>query len=138
MNHLRHRLAPLLLAGILCSAACRGAATAETPLAAINGPAYLGVLYFDSGRGAFIVTVLPDSPAERAGVEQGDTILRVNGQYIGDGPALRRQIDRLRPGDRMEIMGRRANGREYTLHAVLEPRPPDTDFEERRLMGSRP
>ena len=138
MNHLRLRLVSLLLAGILCSVACRCATTAEAPLSAINGPAYLGVLYFDSGRGAFIVTVLPDSPAERAGVEQGDTILRVNGQYIGDGPALRRQIDRLRPGDRMEIMGRRANGREYTLQAVLEPRPPDMDFEERRLTGSRP
>lgn len=52
-----------------------------------------------SVRGAVIMFVEPGSPAEKAGLEPNDVIVKVNGAPIRDADDLRLQIAAVRPGD---------------------------------------
>ncbi|NNE71982.1 MAG: Do family serine endopeptidase [Rhodothermales bacterium] len=55
-------------------------------------------------RGAAQVTVvLPDSPAQRAGVEVGDVVVAVNGQRLRDANELRTAVGNLPPGARVKL-----------------------------------
>ena len=45
-----------------------------------------------SGHGAVIAEVLEGSPAERAGLEKDDVVLRLNGQPVNDAAALRSRV----------------------------------------------
>jgi serine protease Do len=49
-------------------------------------------------QGAIVDQVNTDSPASKAGLEQGDVILKVNGQAIDDSNSLRNRISALAPG----------------------------------------
>lgn len=49
------------------------------------GKKYLGVIFYDTEKGILIKAVVPDSPAEDAGLRQGDLIVKVNGQNCADG-----------------------------------------------------
>jgi S1-C subfamily serine protease len=44
--------------------------------------------------GILVVRVMPDSPAERAGIRRGDVIVAVNNQPIQDGSKLQSLVDR--------------------------------------------
>jgi Do/DeqQ family serine protease len=68
--------------------------------------------------GALVSSVTPGSPAERAGLERGDVILRLDGREIADSNALRNEISRTRPGSTVELTVFRG-GRERTLKATL-------------------
>ena len=57
--------------------------------------------------GALVVEVLPDTPAERAGLQAGDFILAVDGQEIDLEHALTDLIQQHRPGDRVLLTVRR-------------------------------
>ena len=54
------------------------------PYSALSQPAPGHARYGYSIRGARIVEVLPQSPAQRAGLRVGDTILSANGEYINE------------------------------------------------------
>ena len=88
----------------------------------------LGVNYIDLSRltkeenknkmiGALIsadangVAVLKDSPAARAGLRVGDTIVSVDNNELKNGNTLNKQINRLTPGDEIEIIYLRNNQR---------------------------
>lgn len=75
----------------------------------------------DRARGAIVNQVLPDTPAERAGFEQGDVVLEMNGNVIEDNRDLTRRVGSLRPGEDAEFLVLRG-GRETTLHATLDLR----------------
>jgi predicted metalloprotease with PDZ domain len=51
----------------------------------MSGKKYLGVIFYDTEKGILIKAVVPDSPAEDAGLRQGDLIVKVNGQNCADG-----------------------------------------------------
>jgi predicted metalloprotease with PDZ domain len=51
----------------------------------MTGKKYLGVIFYDTEKGILIKAVVPDSPAETAGLRQGDLIVKVNGQNCADG-----------------------------------------------------
>lgn len=53
----------------------------------------------DSTRGALVTRVLPDSPAEKAGIKSEDIITEFNGRSIRDFAELRNQVGLLRVGD---------------------------------------
>jgi serine protease Do len=55
-------------------------------------------LGLDKAEGAIVSDLTQDSPAEKAGVKQGDTILKVDGQPIGDAKDLSRLIAHVKPG----------------------------------------
>ncbi|MDL2313438.1 DegQ family serine endoprotease [Desulfovibrio sp. OttesenSCG-928-C14] len=48
--------------------------------------------------GALIGSVMPGEPAEKAGIEPGDVILKVNGKDIADSDELRRTVASMKPG----------------------------------------
>lgn len=53
--------------------------------------------------GALIADIRPESPAERAGLESGDVILRYEGREVTDSASLPPMVGRTRPGDEVEI-----------------------------------
>jgi serine protease Do len=48
--------------------------------------------------GAIVAQVTPDSPASKAGLEQGDVIVGLNGQRIADSSSLQVQVSEMSPG----------------------------------------
>ena len=54
-------------------------------------------------RGAIVTKVAEDGPAERAGVEQGDVILSLDGKPIDSSNALRNAVARLQPGTKVKL-----------------------------------
>lgn len=57
----------------------------------------------DSTRGALVTRVLPDSPAEKAGVQSEDIITEFNGRSVRDFAELRNKVGLLRIGDTAEL-----------------------------------
>jgi membrane-associated protease RseP (regulator of RpoE activity) len=68
-----------------------------------------------------VLGVYPQSPAARAGLQSGDTIVRINGVQAAP-DALERLIARLEPGSRLSVTYRRS-GRELTVPVQAADRP---------------
>jgi S1-C subfamily serine protease len=68
----------------------------------------------DDGTGAFVGSVRPDSPAERAGVQAGDTVTELSGAPVRTVVDLERIAAQRRPGQPTSITVRR-NGEQKTL-----------------------
>jgi Do/DeqQ family serine protease len=68
--------------------------------------------------GALVSGVEPGSPAEDAGLEQGDVITALNGEKVADSNALRNRIASTRPGTKVTLEVLR-DGREHRLQATL-------------------
>lgn len=96
-----------------------------TPAPRAEGPAYLGIIYVTDRQliGVRVVDVLPLSPAERAGIREGDMIFYANGQAVGGGAMLRALIDSMRPGAALDLELRRLDGSARKVTAQLEPLP---------------
>ncbi|MCB1307540.1 MAG: PDZ domain-containing protein [Leptospiraceae bacterium] len=121
-----------LIACILMGLMALGCRSATEPVAALtepDGPPYLGVIYVDVIAGVYIVDVLPESPAEAAGLKEGDTILVANGARIMGGFNFKSQIVALKPGDTIDLLVERENGKRDQLRAVLKARPETVLFE---------
>ena len=88
-------------------------------------------LQMDFARGAFITEVVPDSPAEKAGLQGGDVVLELDGREIKDSLALRNRLSEVDVGAQVELKVTRA-GAPRTLIAEMaeaapepaEPEPP--------------
>ena len=102
-----------------------------------NGWPYLG-LFLCSGLhpvveehlgspGALVIEVMPDSPAERAGLQEGDLILSVDGQGVGAENSLADLIADYEPGDvvTLEVGGPGEEPDEVTVE--LGQHPDDAD-----------
>jgi hypothetical protein len=55
------------------------------------------------GQGAVIVDVLPNSPAQEAGLQTGDVIVAVNGQPVRDASAVRNEWERMQIRDKVSL-----------------------------------
>ena len=69
-------------------------------------------------RGALVSSVSKDSPAEKAGIEQGDVIVSVDGVSVSDGNALRNRIASAKPGATVSL-GLVRDGAEKTVRVTL-------------------
>lgn len=69
--------------------------------------------------GALITTVIADSPADRAGLREGDMITSVDGLTLDDADALAEMVAKRAPGDEILLtiarMGRRQNERQVSV-----------------------
>ncbi|HEX5514689.1 MAG TPA: trypsin-like peptidase domain-containing protein [Gammaproteobacteria bacterium] len=72
--------------------------------------------------GVIIAGVLRNGPADRAGLQPADIVLRLNDQAVHDSQSLLRLITQRKPGDTLKIIGLR-NGQEFQAEATVAERP---------------
>lgn len=87
------------------------------------GGGYMGILFGwnDDDDVAVVRQVIPQSPADRAGVRQGDTVVRLNGHAATE-DAVDDLREGLKPGDSVRLTLRR-DGREEQRTIVAAERP---------------
>ena len=74
--------------------------------------------YDETERGAVVGEVLEDSPAEAAGLREGDRIVRWNGEELANIFSYMQALGGHKPGDRVDLVVER-DGREVELTATL-------------------
>lgn len=91
---------------------------------------YLGVLIQDVDhnlaetfglsrpKGALVAKILPDSPAEKAGIELGDVILKFNGQELRESSQLPPMVGNTKAGNKAKITVLR-QGKELKLNITI-------------------
>ncbi|WAL47526.1 S1C family serine protease [Rhodococcus pyridinivorans] len=72
----------------------------------------------DNAYGARVVEVVPDGPADRAGIPNNALIVRVDERVITDGDSLIAAIRSRAPGETVKITYRTADGEENTVDVV--------------------
>jgi len=68
---------------------------------------------YDIPKGVFIKEVVTDSPAMKAGLQNGDVITHINGDVMISDAVFSEKIAQLIPGTTCEISVKRQNGNEY-------------------------
>jgi len=81
--------------------------------------------------GAWIREVIPNSPADRAGLQEGDLIIAVDGQQVDEDHPLQELIGQHEPGDRVRITYLRGM-EEHAVKVKLGKHPDDP---ERAYLG---
>jgi serine protease Do len=92
----------------------------------------LASLKLSEERGAVVETVAEGSPAEKAGLREGDVILRYQGQAVEGVAQLVRMVRETPPGRKVALEVSR-EGAPQTLQATLDERPPG--FAAGELLG---
>jgi len=77
-----------------------------------------------SGTGAEVVIVLPSTPAETAGIEQGDVIDSLDGQTVASADDLSSVMEQLHPGDTVELGWTDSTGQQQSAEVQLASGPP--------------
>ncbi|OBT07361.1 serine endoprotease DegQ [Vibrio sp. UCD-FRSSP16_10] len=75
-------------------------------------------LGYESSRGAFVNQVMPDSAAEKAGLQAGDVIVSVNGKSIDTFSELRAKVATLGAGKKVQL-GVIRDGKDKTFDVTL-------------------
>jgi serine protease Do len=75
-----------------------------------------------NGDGVLITEVVGDSPAEKAGLKQGDVILQLNGERIRSLGAFRNKIALMRPDSKIQLLVDR-DGKKLDLELTIGIRP---------------
>jgi len=78
-------------------------------------------LELERREGVLVSDVVPDGPAEAAGLENGDVLLEVDGRAMTSVRRVQRAIDRRDPGDEVELLVLR-DGERLPLTATLDER----------------
>ena len=86
--------------------------------------AYLGLTttVSQSGSGAQIAGATPGGPADRAGLQPGDVVTKVDGQSISSPDDVAAAISDDKPGDKVQVQVQR-NGSDRTVDVTLGQRP---------------
>lgn len=79
-------------------------------------------LKLPSSDGVYVADVLPDSPADEAGLKHGDVITHVNGKLIEDEDELVKDLNEVGPGKHIELTVFR-DGKKQTIKAELDEIP---------------
>ncbi len=80
----------------------------------------------DTDKGVVIVSVVEDSPAEKAGMKQDDVVVELEGQPISDWNEFRNRVAMYKPGSEVRIVVIR-DGKRKPLTVTLDKRP-DGEF----------
>ena len=88
------------------------------------GAAWLGTVAFDRGGSGTIANLLDwGSPLHAAGLDQGDTIVELDGRKVADGTSLQAVLKAHKPGDNIAVSYRRRNGAGGTTTITLAENP---------------
>jgi serine protease Do len=79
-----------------------------------------------SKAGAVVISVEPDSPAEKAKIRQYDVIVRVNGEPIKNSDELRFKIADIQPGNKVDLTIIR-DGKEMKATAIVDELEPERE-----------
>lgn len=75
--------------------------------------------------GAFVSTVLPNTPAEKAGLQRGDIIVKIDGQPVNEGNSISKVISEKKVGDKVTLTINR-NDNEHDVTVELGEAPNNT------------
>lgn len=101
---------------------------------ALGEVGFLGIQAGAGDGGVMIVRTVNDSPARRAGLQEGDVITRVDGEALDDPVAFGNKIRTYRAGDEVEFTYLK-NGDEKKLRVKLAARPEDRVTDRFRRMN---
>jgi serine protease Do len=73
-------------------------------------PALAKAFGLSGTQGALVGSVVPDGPAARAGIAQGDVILAINGKPVNDSQELRLTVAQMAPGTEIKLKLVRGGG----------------------------
>ncbi len=79
---------------------------------------------FGVEHGALVTTVTPDSAADKAGIKQGDVIVKLDGTKVDDPNRLKLMVGRQAPGAKVDVVVMR-DGKEKTFSVQLGELPGD-------------
>lgn len=88
--------------------------------AAVQGPPLIGVGVEETADGLRVTSVVPGLGADEAGIEEGDVIVAVGGEAIGDVAQLRALLVGAEPDDEVDVRIER-DGSERSLSVTLAP-----------------
>ncbi|HZN63543.1 MAG TPA: PDZ domain-containing protein [Planctomycetota bacterium] len=94
-----------------------------------GAPGYLGIfgnLTEDEEKGARVQSTVPGGPAEKAGVQAGDLIVKIGATPTESFEILRSVVSALREGDEIEVVYKR-EGVEKKVKVKLGARPPENE-----------
>ena len=77
-------------------------------------------------KGVYIAGVVDDGSAKRAGIKEGDVILKVGSKEVNSSAELQEEIGRRRPGDKVAVTVRNKNGAVEVKDLVLRNKDGDT------------
>jgi predicted metalloprotease with PDZ domain len=80
-------------------------------------------LKLENTEGVIVVDVMPDSPADEAGLRHGDVILRVNGKEVDDEDELSKDLKQVGPGKSVNLAIIR-DGKKQEIKAELQEAQP--------------
>ncbi len=78
--------------------------------------------------GAYVLSIVSDSPAQSAGIHEGDVIVSVNGQTVADPIGLGKILGELKPGEKVPVETVQADGSPRTVTVTMGTRPLPTDL----------
>jgi Do/DeqQ family serine protease len=93
-------------------------------------------LGLDRPEGVLLAGVYPGSAAARAGLQQGDAVLQVDGQPVNDEGSLNYRIGTRRPGDTVTLIYQRGGG-PRTAKVTVEA-PPSRPRDQQLIQGENP
>ena len=90
-----------------------------------------------AARGAVVTSVQRNSPAAKAGLEEGDVITKINGAEVRSSDVFTRTVGGIKPGSVIELTVATQKNGTKTIKATLDELPEDaqTRMPTRRLRG---
>jgi S1-C subfamily serine protease len=79
-------------------------------------------------KGVYVAGVVEDGSAEKAGLKEGDVIMRIGTKEVNSSAALQEEIGKMRPGDKVAVTIRNSKGAEQTKEVVLRNKEGQTDL----------
>lgn len=96
----------------------------------------------DELKGVYIPAVVEGQSAEKAGIKEGDVILKIDNEFVNKSSELQEQISKYHPGDKVTILLLRDN-KEKTIEATLLSKDGSNEIvnevnrEEKKILGAQ-
>jgi S1-C subfamily serine protease len=79
-------------------------------------------------KGVFVAKVIEDGSADKAGLKDGDVILKIGTKEVNSVSALQEEIGKRRPGDKVSLTVRKKDGEEVIRELVLRNKEGETSL----------